>query len=120
LEKAKRKAAVLIGEDLLREVRRGQRTTLYVDLDVPEAANHRVTIACTHLENRAAPKVRRQQMEQLLNEVRDTTNPVIIAGDMNTTGSNSTPTSVENMLYKRYGGLDFWTTKGVQWPRELA
>jgi endonuclease/exonuclease/phosphatase family metal-dependent hydrolase len=115
LEKAKRKAAVLIGEDLLREVRRGQRTTLYVDLDVPEAANHRVTIACTHLENRAAPKVRRQQMEQLLNEVRDTTNPVIIAGDMNTTGSNATPTSVENMLYKRYGSLDFWTTKGVQW-----
>jgi endonuclease/exonuclease/phosphatase family metal-dependent hydrolase len=115
LEKAKRKAAALVGEDLLREVRRGQRTTLYVDLDVPEAPGHRVTIACTHLENRAAPKVRRQQMEQLLNEVRETTNPVIIAGDMNTTGSNSTPTSIENMLYKRYGSLDFWTTKGVQW-----
>jgi endonuclease/exonuclease/phosphatase family metal-dependent hydrolase len=115
LEKAKRKAAVLIGEDLLREVRRGQRTTLYVDLDVPEAPGHRVTIACTHLENRAKPKIRRQQMEELLNTVRDTTNPVIIAGDMNTTGSDSTPTSVENMLYKRYGSLDFWTTKGVQW-----
>jgi endonuclease/exonuclease/phosphatase family metal-dependent hydrolase len=115
LEKAKRKAAFLIGEDLLRETRRGQRTTLFVDLDVPEAPGHRVTIACTHLENRAKPKIRRQQMEQLLNEVRDTTNPVIIAGDMNTTGSDSTPTSVENMLYKRYGSLDFWTTKGVQW-----
>jgi Endonuclease/Exonuclease/phosphatase family len=115
LEKAKRKAAVLIGEDLLRETRRGQRTTLYVDLDVPEAPGHRVTIACTHLENRAKPKIRRQQMEQLLNEMRDTANPVVVAGDMNTTGSDSTPTSVENMLYKRYGSLDFWTTKGVQW-----
>ena len=115
LEKAKRKAAILIGEDLLREVRRGQRTTLYVDLDVPEAPGHRVTIACTHLENRAAPKIRRQQMQELLNEVRDIPNPVIIAGDMNTTGGNSTPTSIENMLYKRYGSLDFWTTKGVQW-----
>jgi endonuclease/exonuclease/phosphatase family metal-dependent hydrolase len=114
-EKAKRKAAVLIGEDLLREVRRGGRTTLYVDLDVPEAPGHRVTIACTHLENRAKPKVRRQQMEELLNVARDTANPVIIAGDMNTTGSDSTPTSVENMLYKRYGSLDFWTTKGVKW-----
>ena len=41
LEKAKRKAAILIGEDLLREVRRGQRTTLYVDLDVPEAPGQR-------------------------------------------------------------------------------
>ena len=115
LEKAKRKAGVLIGEDLLREVRRGGRTTLYVDLDVPEAPGHRVTIACTHLENRAKPKIRRQQMEELLNQVRDTTNPVIVAGDMNTTGSDSTPTSIENMLYKRYGSLDFWTTKGIQW-----
>jgi endonuclease/exonuclease/phosphatase family metal-dependent hydrolase len=115
LEKAKRKAAILIGEDLLREVRHGQRTTLYVDLDVPEAPGHRVTIACTHLENRAAPKIRRQQMQELLNEVRDIPNPVIIAGDMNTKGGNSTPTSIENMLYKRYGSLDFWTTKGVQW-----
>jgi len=67
LEKAKRKAAVLIGEDLLREVRRGGRTTLYVDRDVPEAPRHRVTIACSHLENRAKPKIRRQQMEELLN-----------------------------------------------------
>ena len=115
MEKAKRKAAVLIGEDLLREVRRGQRTTLYVDLDVPEAPGHVVTVACTHLENRAKPKIRRQQMAELLNHVRDSANPVIVAGDMNTTGSDSTPTSVENMLYKRYGSVDFWTTKGVQW-----
>ena len=115
LEKAKRKAGILIGEGLLREVRRGGRTTLYVDLDVPEAPGHRVTIACTHLENRAKPKIRRQQMGELLNQVRDTANPVIVAGDMNTTGSDSTPTSVENMLYKRYGSLDFWTTKGIKW-----
>ena len=115
LEKGKRKAAVLIGEDLLREVRRGGRTTLYVDLDVPEAPGHRVTIASTHLENRAKPNIRRQQMEELLKQVRDTANPVIIGGDMNSTGTDSTPTSVENMLYKRYGSLDFWTTKGIQW-----
>ena len=115
LEKAKRKAAILIGEDLLREVRRGQRTTLYVDLDVPDAPAQRVTIASTHLENRAKPNVRRKQMEELLKEIRVITNPVIVAGDMNTTGSDATPTSVENMLYKRYGSLDFWTTKGVQW-----
>jgi endonuclease/exonuclease/phosphatase family metal-dependent hydrolase len=115
LEKAKRKAAILIGEDLTKETRRGQRTTLYVDLDVPDAPEHRVTIACTHLENRTKPKIRRQQMEELLKEVQNIKNPVIIAGDMNTTGGDSTPTSIENMLYKRYGSLDFWTTKGIQW-----
>lgn len=115
LEKAKRKAAIVIGEELLREVRRGQRTTLFVDLDVPDAPEHRVTIAATHLENRTKPKIRKQQMQELLNTVKDVSNLVVIAGDMNTTGGDSTPTSVENLLYKRYGSLDFWTTKGIQW-----
>jgi len=115
LEMGKRKAGILIGEDLMREVRRGQRMTLYVDLDVPLAPEHRVTIASTHLENRTKPKVRRQQMEDLLKEIHEINNPVLVAGDLNTTGSDSTPTSVENMLYKRYGSIDFWTTKGIQW-----
>ena len=115
MEKGKRKAAILIGEDLQRELRRGQRTTMFVDLDIPDAPGHRVTIACTHLENRAKPVIRRQQMEQLLKEVHENATPVIVAGDMNTTGSDETPTSIQNMLYKRYGSADFWTTKGVQW-----
>jgi endonuclease/exonuclease/phosphatase family metal-dependent hydrolase len=91
LEKGKRKAAILIGEDLQREVRRGGRTTLFVDLDIPDVSGQRLTIAATHLENRTRPKVRRQQMEELLNEVRETRNPVVVAGDLNTTGSDSTP-----------------------------
>jgi endonuclease/exonuclease/phosphatase family metal-dependent hydrolase len=115
LEKTKRKAAILIGEDLLREVRRGGRTTLFVDLDVPEVSGQRLTIASTHLENRTKPKVRRQQMEELLHEIHDVRNPVVVAGDLNTTGGNGTPTNVANMLYKRYGSTDFWTTQGVQW-----
>jgi endonuclease/exonuclease/phosphatase family metal-dependent hydrolase len=115
LEKGKRQASKLVGEDMMREVRRGQRMTLYVDLDVPEAPGQRVTVAATHLENRTKPKIRRKQLAELLKEVHGLSNSVIIAGDMNTTGSDSTPTSVENMLYKRYGDIDFWTTKGIQW-----
>lgn len=114
LEKGKRQASKLVGEDMMREVRRGQRMTLYVELDVPQAPEHRVTIAATHLENRTRPKNRRKQLEQLLKDVRGVRNPVVIAGDMNTTGSDSTPTSVENWLYKRYGDVDFWVTKGIQ------
>ena len=115
LEKGKRTAAKLVGEDLLREVRRGQRTALLVDLDVPEAPGQRVTIVSTHLENRTKPKIRRKQMEELLKGIHNIPHPVVVAGDLNTTGSDSTPTSVENMLYKRYGDVDFWTTTGVQW-----
>lgn len=115
LEKGKRTAARLVGEDLLREVRRGQRTALLVDLDVPEAPGQRVTVVSTHLENRTKPKMRRKQMEALLKVIHDIPHPVVVAGDLNTTGSDATPTSVENMLYKRYGDVDFWTTQGVQW-----
>ena len=115
LEKGKRKAAVLIGEDLQREMRRGGRMTLFVDLDVPDLPGHTLTVAATHLENRAKPKVRRQQLQELLDQVNETPNPVVIAGDLNTTGADSTPTSVKNMLYKQFGSTDFWTTKGVQW-----
>jgi endonuclease/exonuclease/phosphatase family metal-dependent hydrolase len=115
LEKGKRKAGVLIGEDLLREVRRGQRTTLYVDLDVPQSPGGRVTIASTHLENRVRPKIRKQQMQELLKQVSEASNPVIIGGDLNTTGSDGTPLDVKTLLYKRYGSVDFWTTKGIQW-----
>jgi endonuclease/exonuclease/phosphatase family metal-dependent hydrolase len=115
LEKGKRKAATLIGEDLQREMRRGGRMTLFVDLDVPELPGHTLTVAATHLENRAKPKVRRQQLEELLSHVNETSEPVVIAGDLNTTGADSTPTSVKNMLYKQFGSTDFWTTKGVQW-----
>ncbi len=115
LEKGKRKAAILIGEDLIQEVRRGGRTTLFVDLDIPEVSGQHVTIASTHMENRAKPKIRRQQMEELLAEIHDVHNPVVVGGDLNTTGSDGTPTSMTNLLYKRYGSLDFWTTKGIQW-----
>lgn len=115
LEKAKRKAAIVIGEELLQEMRRGQRTTLFVDLDVPEAPGQMVTVASTHLENRVKPQVRRKQMEELLQQIHEVPHPVVVAGDLNSTGSDDTPTSVENALYKRYGSADFWTTKGVQW-----
>ena len=115
LEKGKRKAAFLIGEDLMREVRRGQRTSLFVDLAISAAPGGRVTVVSTHLENRAKPKIRRKQMQELLQQIQNERHPVIVAGDLNTTGSDSTPTSVENMLYKRYGSVDFWTTKGIQW-----
>jgi hypothetical protein len=86
-----------------------------VDLDVPEVSGQRLTVASAHLENRTRPKVRRQQMEELLSQVSDVRNPVVIAGDLNTTGGDGTPTNVANLLYKRYGSTDFWTTKGVQW-----
>lgn len=54
-------------------------------------------------------------MEELLAQVHDIRHPVIVAGDLNTSGGDGTPTSIENLLYKQYGDIDFWTTQGIQW-----
>jgi hypothetical protein len=49
----------------------------------------------------------REQLEELLSQVNETSDPVVIAGDLSTTGSDSTPTSVLDMLYKQFGSADF-------------
>ncbi|MFZ0591857.1 MAG: endonuclease/exonuclease/phosphatase family protein [Bryobacteraceae bacterium] len=106
-EKGKRTAAILVGEELGREIRRGGRTNLIVDLDVPDISGGRLQVVAVHLENRADPKDRRLEVEELLDKIRDTQGPVIIAGDMNTTGSNSTPRSTLETVKDKFGSTQF-------------
>ncbi len=70
----------------MREVRRGGRTNLIANIDVPELPEQKVTIIATHLENRTTPKGRVEQADELLDMIRPIQNPLIVAGDMNTTG----------------------------------
>jgi len=96
VEKGKRVAAAKVFlEKISREIRRGGRTALIVTLDVPELPEERLTVAATHLENRAKPKIRRAQMHELLILLRDVRNPIIIAGDLNTSKSDSRATSIK-------------------------
>ena len=88
LEAGKRKgASLLFGEEIVREVRRGGRTNLIATIDVPELPEQKVTIVAAHLETRTTPKGRTEQAEELLELIRPIRNPVIVAGDMNTTGT---------------------------------
>jgi endonuclease/exonuclease/phosphatase family metal-dependent hydrolase len=116
LEKGKRigsEAAFLT--KISREIRRGGRTSLIVKLDVPDLKEKRLTVAATHLESNAKPEIRRKEMEELLLSLRDISNPVIVAGDLNTTGSDSSPTSIKKQIYKRLGSASFWTNTGVKY-----
>lgn len=116
LEKAKRigaEAAFL--EKISRQIRRGGRTSLIVTLDVPDLKEKRLTVAATHLESNASPKIRRKQMEELLLLLRDIHNPVIIAGDLNTTGGDSSPTSIKKQIYQRLGSAEFWVNTGAKY-----
>jgi endonuclease/exonuclease/phosphatase family metal-dependent hydrolase len=114
LEKGKRKiAGKIFLEETLREVRRGGRSTLLADISDARFPNGRVTIAATHLENRTESMNRVKQLRELLDTVKDIRHPVVLAGDMNTSSSDFTPTSIRRELTKRYGDPQYWIRKGI-------
>lgn len=116
LEKGKRELADKVFlEKTLREVRRGGRATLLADITDKKFPSGRITIAATHLENRTKSANRVRQLEELLAHVRDIKNPVILAGDMNTSTEDLTPTSIRRELMKRYGNPRYWIKKGIQY-----
>jgi endonuclease/exonuclease/phosphatase family metal-dependent hydrolase len=115
VEKGKRAVAIVVGEKLGREIRRGGRTNLIVTLDVPKLREGRLTVAATHLENRTDPKDRRLQMEELLTLLKATRNPVVVAGDLNTTLSKGRPRSLSDTVASKMGETEFWVRQGVKY-----
>lgn len=86
---------------------------LQADLVDPQIPGGRMTIVATHLEDRSTPKNREKQLKELLERIKDIKNPVVLAGDMNTTGEDSTPTSLKREVTKRLGSKGFWLERGV-------
>lgn len=114
VEKGKRKIAEQVFlEKIYRQVRRGGRMMLLADLVDPQIPRGRVTIVATHLEDRTTPRNREKQLKEMLDQIKDITSPVILAGDMNTTGEDSTPTSLTREVKKRLGSKSFWLERGV-------
>ena len=91
-----------------REVRRGGRTMLMADILDADIPGGRATIIATHLESRTEPEDRSKQLRELLARVRDIKHPVILAGDMNTSGRDLTPTSLKRAITNRLGNPNFW------------
>jgi endonuclease/exonuclease/phosphatase family metal-dependent hydrolase len=121
LEKGKRWAAhKLFKERIAREVRRGGRMALIAKLGIPDLPTGEATVVATHLENRCTPACRRRQMEVLLADVKEDGNPVIMAGDLNTTGRNNTPTSVRNEIMSRVTDYQFWIGQTVSYFNPLG
>lgn len=102
-------------EKVTRQIRRGGRTSLIVTLDVPELKEQRLTVAATHLESNASPESRRKEMEELLSWIEDTPHPVVVAGDLNTTGGDASPTSVKKEILQRVGSASFWANTGIKY-----
>ena len=116
LEKGKRKGAGLVlSEKIVREVRRGGRMMLLADISNPIIPGGEMTVVATHLEAKSKPAERAKQLKELLDQIQSTANPVVVAGDMNTSGSDATPTSFQREVKKRLGSSSFWATQGVKY-----
>jgi endonuclease/exonuclease/phosphatase family metal-dependent hydrolase len=116
LEEGKRKGAKLVfGEKIMREVRRGGRMMLLADISDASIPGGALTVVATHLEAKSKPSERVDQLEEVLSQIKSIDNPVILAGDMNTSGSDSTPTSFQREVKRRLGSTSFWATQGIKY-----
>ena len=116
LEAGRRKGANLaFMERISREVRRGGRTVLIVELAVPESPTGAVTVVAPHLETKCKPACRAKQALQILDWIRNDHNPVILGGDLNTSGTDAAPVSVTKVLTDRIKDPDKWAIEAIKW-----
>jgi endonuclease/exonuclease/phosphatase family metal-dependent hydrolase len=114
LEAGKRLAGkIAFQEKVRREVRRGGRMMLTAEIADARIPGGRLTIVATHLEDKCKPEGRRKQLEELLARIKETSAPVVVAGDMNTSTQDSTPISAERLLKNRLGSKSFWLKQGL-------
>jgi len=114
LEVGRRKAGELVfREKIRREVRRGGRMMLTADIIDERFPGGRLSLVATHLEDKTKPEGRRKQLEELLNRISAASGVVVLAGDMNTSTHDGTPTSLKRALKKRLGSKSFWTKQAL-------
>ena len=95
-------------EQMLRQVRRGGRMMLIADLVGPDLPSGRVTVVATHLEDLSTPASRCKQLEELLRQIRPIENPVLVAGDMNTSAHDAGPPGFSQLVHERLESGSWW------------
>jgi hypothetical protein len=120
IEQAKRFASDKIFlEKIEREVRRGGRIAIVADLKVKDAPGGVVTVVNAHLENKCPPGCRRKQMQAILEGIENVRNPLILAGDMNTSGSDASHLSLAYLLKSRATDYRFWGRTAIMMTTPL-
>ncbi len=80
---------------------------LLADIEDSKIPGGKMTVVATHLEAKTKPVNRVKQLEEVLVQIKDIDHPVVIAGDMNTSGSDASPTSFQREVKKRMGNTSF-------------
>jgi endonuclease/exonuclease/phosphatase family metal-dependent hydrolase len=101
-------------QDVSREIRYGGRSVLIAELDVPQLQEGALTVVATHLEDRCDPSGRRRQAQEVLSIIKDIRGPVVLAGDLNTSGMNNSPTSIHKEIFRRVSSKGFWAKRAVK------
>lgn len=96
----------LFKENITREIRIGGRIALIADIEIPEF-NTKITVVSTHIENRTLPKCRNKQVKCILKNIKNITNPIILAGDFNTSGYDSSPVKPRSFLLSTLGMIKY-------------
>jgi endonuclease/exonuclease/phosphatase family metal-dependent hydrolase len=121
IEKLKRSGSEKIFlEEISQERRRGGRMTMIVDLAISDIPSGAVTVVNTHLENKCKAVCRQDQMANILEHIKDVTNPLILAGDMNTSGSDGSILSVSYLLKQKLKGYHFWGRQLISFFNPIA
>lgn len=102
-------------EKIEREIRRGGRIALLADLKVADIPGGTLTIVDAHLENKCTPECRRRQMNTILESIRQVKTPLVLAGDLNTTGSDASHLSVAYIAKSKVKDYRFWAQQAVMW-----
>jgi len=76
-----------------RELKIGSRAFLRVDLHIPALPLETLTVINVHLEIKLSVTQRRAQLEEILQQIKDIPNPVVLAGDFNSSVFDIGPTS---------------------------
>lgn len=112
-EVARREAAdIVFKENVIREIRRGSRIALVADIEIP-GMDKPLTVVSVHLENRVVPKYRHKQIKYLLNEIKEVKNPLVMAGDLNTSTRDGSPTSIYREVKKKITDPDFLARQAI-------
>jgi len=95
LEQSRRLGTQLLFKHrVTREIKVGGRNFMRVDLHIPELPLETLSVINVHLEIKTTPKQREAEIKEILTHIKDIPNPVVLAGDFNSSPIDLSPTSV--------------------------
>lgn len=92
----------------MREIRHGGRTALIADLVVGGLDGKALTVVNAHVEAKGTPKCRQDQMSEILAKIKTNKNPVIVGGDLNTSGTDGRPMTLNRLLFSRFENPEWY------------